>query len=148
MKKLFLILLLPLSLYSQSTQEQIDSLRYYMHLELNEYRAEHNSQNLEISDTLNELAQAWAKTMYETGEFKHSKLGYGENIFSGPEYVETWKEFSHWTLYHWRNSPGHNKNLIDYEYNQVGYGFYKGYAVQIFNVVKESKNISWYKVFE
>ncbi len=40
MKKLLLILLLPLSVYSQSTQEQIDSLRFYMHKELNEYRAE------------------------------------------------------------------------------------------------------------
>ena len=55
---------------------------------------------------------------------------------------------AHWILYHWKNSSGHNKNLIYYEYNQVGYGFYKGYAVQIFNVVKESKTISWYKVFE
>jgi uncharacterized protein YkwD len=134
MKKLLVILLLPFSLYSQSTLEQIDSLRYYMHLELNEYRAEYRSQKLEISDKLNDFAQNWAVTMYETGEYKHSKRPFnsGENIFLGPEYVETWKEFSYWRLYHWKNSPGHNKNLIWYAYTKVGYGFYKGYAVQIF----------------
>ena len=72
MKNLFfIILLLPLSVYSQSTQEQIDSLRYYMHIDLNEYRSEYNSQKLEISDTLNKLAQLWAETMFKTKEFKH-----------------------------------------------------------------------------
>jgi uncharacterized protein YkwD len=137
MKKLLVILLLPFSLYSQSTQEQIDSLRYYMHLELNEYRAEHRSQKLEISDKLNDFAQNWAETMFKTGEFKHSKRPFnsGENILDGNDYSPTSlisKMKSHWILYHWKNSPGHNKNLIWYAYTKVGYGFYKGYAVQIF----------------
>ena len=139
MKKLLVILLLPFSLYSQSTQEQIDSLRYYMHIELNEYRAEHRSQKLEISDTLNNFAQNWAKTIYETGEFKHSDpskgerpFGTGENCLKRSNYISTCKKFSYWTLYHWKNSPRHNQNLIWYAYTKVGYGFYKGYAVQIF----------------
>ena len=134
MKKLLLILLLPLSVYSQSTQEQIDSLRYYMHMELNEYRAEHRSQKLEISDKLNDFAQNWAETMYKTGEFKHSERPFNsaENILSGNNYISTCKKFSYWTLYHWKNSPRHNQNLIWYAYTKVGYGFYKGYAVQIF----------------
>lgn len=132
MKKLLLILLLPLSVYSQSTQEQIDSLRYYMHKELNEYRAEYKLKSFEISDSLNKLAQSWAETMYETGEYKHSIYGDRENIFLGPEYVETWKEFSYWRLYHWKNSPDHNENLTNNDCTHIGYGFYKGYAVQIF----------------
>ena len=129
-----------------------------MHKELNEYRAEHRSQKLEISDTLNYFAQNWAETMYETGEYKHSDPSKGERPFSSGENILWGNDYSpaqliskkkaHWTLYHWKNSPGHNKNLIYYEYNQVGYGFYKGYAVQILNVFKEPDTNSWYKAFE
>ena len=75
MKKLLLILLLPLSVYSQidfskTPQDNVDSLRYYMHQELNEYRVQNNVKELELSDSLNKLAQSWAKTMFETGDFK------------------------------------------------------------------------------
>jgi len=80
-------LLLPLSVYSQdidfskTPQTSVDSLRYYMHQELNEYRLQNNVNELELSDSLNELAQSWAKTMFETGEFKHSNLyPSGENM--------------------------------------------------------------------
>ena len=132
MKKLFIILLLPLSIYSQSTQKQIDSLRYYMHKELNEYRAEYKLKPLEISDSLNKLAQLWAEKMYNTNEFKHSIYGDRENILSRNNYITTCKEFSYWTLYHWKNSPGHNRNLTNNDCTHIGYGFYKGYAVQIF----------------
>ena len=138
MKKLFLILLLPLSVYSQSTQEQIDSLRYYMHKELNEYRLQNNVNELELSDSLNDLAQSWAKTMFETGKFEHSNIyPSGENILRGNDYSPTQlisKLKAHWKLYHWKESPGHNRNLLKYNYTKVGYGFYKGYAVQMFSI--------------
>ena len=130
--QLYSILLLPLSIYSQSTQEQIDSLRYYMHIELNEYRAEYKLKPLEISDSLNKLAQSWAEKMYNTNEFKHSIYGDRENILSRNKYISTCKEFSYWTLYHWKNSPGHNENLTNNDCTHIGYGFYNGYAVQIF----------------
>ena len=65
MNKLLLILLLPLSVYSQidfskTPQTSVDSLRYYIHQELNEYRLQNNVNELELSDSLNELAQSWA----------------------------------------------------------------------------------------
>ncbi len=132
MKKLLLILLLPLSVYSQSTQEQIDSLRYYMHKELNEYRAEYKLYPFKTSDTLNKLAQLWAETMFKTDEYKHSMYGDRENILMSHDYIRTCKESSHWTLYHWKNSPDHNANLTNNDCTHIGYGFYKGYAVQIF----------------
>ena len=138
MKKLFLILLLPLSVYSQSTQEQIDSLRYYMHKELNEYRLQNNVDKLQIDANANAYAQAWAKTMYRTGNFNHGDIERsdfnGENILSADDYIRTCKESSHWTLWHWKESPGHNKNLLDSDFKKVGYGFYKGYAVQVFQI--------------
>ena len=80
--------------------------------------------------------------MFKTGEYKHSDpskgerpFGTAENILNGNDYSPTRlisKKKAHWKLYHWKNSPGHNKNLIWYSYTKVGYGFYKGYAVQIF----------------
>ena len=125
MKKLFLILLLPLSVYSQSTQEQIDSLRYYMHKELNEYRLQNNVDKLQIDAKANAYAQAWAKTMYRTGNFNHSDIERsdfnGENILWGNDYSPTQlisKLKAHWTLYHWKESPGHNKNLLDSDFKK------------------------------
>ena len=137
MKKLLLILLLPLSVYSQidfskTPQTSVDSLRYYMHQELNEYRLQNNVNELELSDSLNELAQSWAKTMFETGEFKHSNLPYAENIQYGNQHIFTLKEFSYSTLQSWKDSPGHNANLKRSYFIKVGYGFYEGYKVQIF----------------
>ena len=139
MNKLLLILLLPLSVYSQdidfskTPQDNVDSLRYYMHQELNEYRLQNNVNELELSDSLNELAQSWAKTMFETGEFKHSNLyPSGENIQYGSSHIFTLKEFSYWTLQSWKDSPGHNSNLKCNYFIKAGYGFYDSYAVQIF----------------
>ena len=137
MKKLLLILLLPLSVYSQidfskTPQTSVDSLRYYMHQELNEYRLQNNVNELELSDSLNELAQSWAKTMFETGEFKHSNLPYAENISYGNRHIFTLKRFASSKLQSWKDSPGHNANLKRSYFIKAGYGFYDSYAVQIF----------------
>jgi len=138
MKKLLLILLLPLSVYSQdidfskTPQDNVDSLRYYIHQELNEYRLQNNVNELELSDSLNELSQSWAKTMYDTGEFKHSNLPYAENIQYGNRHIFTLKKFSYSTLQSWKDSPGHDANLKRSYFIKVGYGFYEGYKVQIF----------------
>ena len=137
MNKLLLILLLPLSVYSQidfskTPQTSVDSLRYYIHQELNEYRLQNNVNELELSDSLNELAQSWAKTMYDTGEFKHSNLPFAENIQYGGRHIFTLKKFSYWTLQSWKDSPGHDANLKRSYFIKVGYGFYEGYKVQIF----------------
>ena len=138
MNKLLLILLLPLSVYSQidfskTPQTSVDSLRYYMHQELNEYRLQNNVNELELSDSLNKLAQSWAKTMFETGEFKHSNLyPSGENISYGNRHIFTLKEFADSKLQSWKDSPGHNSNLKCNYFIKAGYGFYDSYAVQIF----------------
>ena len=139
MNKLLLILLLPLSVYSKdidfskTPQDNVDSLRYYMHQELNEYRLQNNVNKLELSDSLNELAQSWAKTMFETGEFKHSNLyPSGENCAYGSRHIFTLKKKAHWTLQNWKDSPGHDANLKRSYFIKVGYGFYEGYKVQIF----------------
>ena len=137
MNKLLLILLLPLSVYSQidfskTPQTSVDSLRYYIHQELNEYRLQNNVKELELSDSLNELAQSWAKTMFETGEFKHSNLPYAENISYGNRHIFTLKRFASSKLQSWKDSPGHNANLKRSYFIKAGYGFYDSYAVQIF----------------
>jgi len=130
MKKLLIILLLPLSLYSQ-TRVQIDSLRYYIHHDLNEYRLKYNLDTLELLEDINQKAQEHAEWMYNTERFEHSKK-YIENIQYGSDKIFTLKLFSYWTLQGWKESPGHNRQMLWEDYKKVGYGFYKGYAVMMF----------------
>ncbi len=50
----------------------------------NTYRATHNSPNINISDSLNTSAQAWAEKIASSGEFEHStnRNNVGENIYA------------------------------------------------------------------
>lgn len=145
MKKLFLvILLIPLLGYSQireymntTMQENLDSLRYYINDFENQYRVKFNSQKLVLDEELNKLAQEHAKWMFETGKFEHSKVAkeknLAENILLGTDKMFTLKQFANAILQGWKDSPGHNRNLIWYSYAHVGYGFYNGYAVMMFD---------------
>lgn len=137
MKKLLLILLLPLSVYSQSKQLTIDSCVNIMHKLVNEHRVANGESILSLSDSLIELAQSRAEYMYKTGEYNHIDHdgSYRENIAKGRDvnmsftlYKGVWNSF-----YAWKNSPGHNKQMLRDWHIEAGYGFYKGYSVQIFS---------------
>lgn len=136
MKKL-LIILLPITIFSQSTQTDIDSLRYYMHNELNVYRISMNLDTLEICDDINKKAQYWAEQMYKNKNFKHSTIyPDGENIFMGINQRMNYKDQAIDILNEWKISPGHNRNILYPKNIKIGYGFYKGYAVQMFKHAK------------
>ena len=136
MKKLLLILLLPLSVYSQSKQSTIDSCVNIMHKLVNEHRVSNGESILTLSDSLTELAQSRAEYMYKTGEYNHIDHdgSYRENIGAGANLTryftlydgvyDTFKGLCH--------SPGHNKQMLRDWHIEAGYGFYKGYSVQIF----------------
>ena len=136
MKKLLLILLLPLSVYSQSKQSTIDSCVNIMHKLVNEHRVANGESILTLSDSLTELAQSRAEYMYKTGEYNHVDLGVTicENGGAGADLAR------YFTLYDgveacfnsWKTSPGHNKQMLMDWHIKAGYGFYKGYSVQIF----------------
>lgn len=134
MKKLLLILLLPLSVYSQSKPSTIDSCITIMHKMVNDHRVANGESVLTLSDSLTELAQSRAEYMYKTGEYNHVDGVYNENICHGRDvymsftlYKGVWNKFNCW-----KTSHGHNKNMLFELNEEAGYGFYKGYAVQLY----------------
>ena len=135
MKKLLLILLLPLSVYSQSKQSTIDSCITIMHKMVNDHRVSNGESILTLSDSLIKLAQSRAEYMYKTGEYNHVDGVYRENIGHARDinmsltlYKGIYNIFNGLT-----HSPGHNKQMLRDWHTKVGYGFYKGYIVQIFS---------------
>jgi|19_taG_2_1085344.scaffolds.fasta_scaffold00730_12 uncharacterized protein YkwD len=139
MKKLLIILLLPLSVFSQSRKSQIDSAVVIMHQLVNEYRIENRLDTLELSDDLTKKAQAHAEWMYYN-KYEHSltakQEGLAENCLEAAPYDFYFKMSTrHWVnadLNLWKNSPGHNSNLLEIRISKFGFGTYKGYSVQLF----------------
>tara|TARA_Y100000389_G_scaffold128233_1_gene125633 strand:- start:2216 stop:2635 length:420 start_codon:yes stop_codon:yes gene_type:complete len=138
MKKLFLvILLIPILGYSQSRKSTIDSCVTITHKLVNEHRVKHRSEPLILSDTLTKLAQARAEYMYKTGEYNHDGMPKGcsgENIGDGRDF-DLYFELPFivaQTVDGYSNSAGHNENMLFYAWTESGYGFYKGYTVQLF----------------
>ena len=128
MKKVIILLLLPITIFSQSTNNEINvAVKKHLQL-LNEYRLENNVNELKLDVKLCNLAQTWAKHMYDTDNFVHSNYNYYENIY----YTSFIENIALQSLNGWKNSPGHNENMLK-SHNLVGIGFYKGYAVQIFD---------------
>jgi uncharacterized protein YkwD len=148
MKKLItlLIVLLSISGYSQSEKSQIDSAVVIIHQLTNEYRVGYRLDTLELSEDLNKRAQSHAEWMYNTKRLEHTKEDIGENILKGAVWnsYNTYQPTKQWvivTLDGWKVSAEHNKNILLYEYDQVGYGFYLGYSVMMFD--KKFTESSW-----
>ena len=134
MKKLFIILLLPLSVYSQTEKSTVDSMRVIFFELLNQHRIDNGLDTLIISDTHNEEAQSRAKYMYDTGDYSHNKAESPENIASARDIsmqldfkIGVFRIFNSW-----KKSPGHNRNYLNPRYTHVGFGSYKGYSVVVF----------------
>ena len=147
MKKLITLLLVLVTLngYSQSEKSQIDSAVVIIHQLTNEYRGEYGLDTLELSEDLNKKAQAYAEWMYKTKRFEHSKNNV-ENCHKGAIWNShnTYQPTKQWvivTLDSWKSSPDHNKHVLLPKYDQVGYGFYLGYAVMMFD--KKFTESSW-----
>ena len=109
-----------------------------MHKLVNEHRIKNAKSSLILSDSLTKLAQERAEYMYKTGEYNHDGMPKGcsgENIGDGRDFKYSF------TLSHavqiefisYSNSPGHNENMLYNWHTEAGYGFYKGYTVQLFN---------------
>ena len=127
-------MLLPLSVFSQTVP--VDSCKIIMHRLLNEYRVENGSGVLILDDTLTQLAQKWAKHMYDVDKLYHSNYGYAENCLSYGR--NKWLYFENQQgvkviLSAWELSSAHNENMLNPIHKKVGYGFYDGYYVQLFS---------------
>lgn len=138
MKKLLIILLLPISIFSQSRKSQIDSAVVIMHQLVNEYRIENRLDTLELSEDLNKKAQSHAEWMYHNKKLEHSLSSQqermAENCLQGGYFFSwlTLEESVRKTLAVWKESPGHNANLLELRISKFGFGTYMGYSVQMF----------------
>jgi len=137
MKKVLIILLLPLSIYAQTDPAEIDSAVYVMHEVVNKYRLLNNVNTLELDTMMCRLAQNHAIWMYNN-EFKHSDLPYWENCTKHSGVSENfWRKSIKQSImpkfYSLIYSPAHNTNMLNSRFYQAGYGFYRGMHVQLFN---------------
>ncbi|QCB27378.1 CAP domain-containing protein [Corynebacterium endometrii] len=86
---------------------------------INEYRRSKGLKPCTPSAKLNADSTRWAQTMNRTQRFEHSGYpGVGENIAFGASPSRAFDQ--------WRNSPGHNRNMLDSRMRTCGVGFAKG----------------------
>jgi len=106
-----------------------------MHKLVNEHRIKNGKSSLILSDSLTKLAQARAEYMYKTGEYNHVDGVYNENASDGRDfkYSFTLSHAVSQTVYVFSKSPRHNKNMLFDLHTAAGYGFYKGYVIQLFD---------------
>lgn len=106
-------------------QDVSGGLREGIISEINGYRTAHGLGTLAPNPGLDGEAQAWADRLAARDEVVHNtaliQRGHGENIVSAGTYcgaaclVDLWK-----------NSPGHNENLLDPGYRSAGIGIAYG----------------------
>ncbi len=133
MKKLLIILLFPISIFSQYIPGEdtiiVDPIKY-MHELLNEYRVENGLDTLALDTNRIRLAQEWAEYLDTTNQFYHSDNG-AENCAYGARFTSDMRQIKA-ILQNWKQSPGHNKNLLYPSHNIVGYGYHGNIKVMLF----------------
>lgn len=108
-------------------QQGIDRSNYVAMF--NEYRQSHGLNPLEFTNDLERIAEL--RLVEIQAHFSHySKGNYNEylaeNIVVGVSNNEE-------ALSVWKNSLGHNANMLDREYRNTGYAMGDGYAIQVFS---------------
>lgn len=100
-------------------QKNANSEQTAMLKRINDYRRSKGLAPCTPSAKLNADSTRWAQTMNRTQRFVHSGYpGVGENIAFGPSASRAFDQ--------WRNSPGHNRNMLDSRIRTCGVGFAKG----------------------
>ncbi len=85
---------------------------------VNQHRIAHGVAPLTMNESLNSGSKSWSYTMSRTGNFVHSSGGnYAENIYWASNIRPASLIFESW-----KNSPGHNRNMLDTRYSQIGVG--------------------------
>jgi uncharacterized protein YkwD len=93
--------------------------------QINELRAGLGLAPLVRIAPMDDDARNWSRTMDLTGDFRHSALGYGENIAwwsAGYASPESAAEKMHEL---WVNSSGHYANMTNPNYRTMGVGFWR-----------------------
>ena len=117
-----------------TANSDIDSEERALLTLLNDYRAERGISRLTMSETLNRAASWKSQHMASNGYFSHDDIGLGrpfrdrlrdcgydyntwmaENIGAGSETAAE-------TFAQWRESAGHNANMLNPDFNAIGIG--------------------------
>lgn len=107
----------------------------------NEYRAEVSKSNLTLNDDLCKAATMRAIEMYYADYYAHNRAD-GRSCFEfdcfnlfnsyGGENIAFGYTTASSVCEGWRNSEGHYANMISDNYTEVGFGYFNGYWVQMF----------------
>ncbi|ANE03071.1 CAP domain-containing protein [Corynebacterium crudilactis] len=88
---------------------------------INKHRAAHGVAPAQIRTDLMENSKRWSQTMSREDNFRHSGQNVAENIFWASNSVGAEKTFTSW-----KNSPGHNRNMLNGNYSVMGIGIVYG----------------------
>lgn len=115
-----------------SAGTSIDTQEQRMLELINDHRADHGVGPLALSNTLTKAATWKAQHMAGNDYFAHDDpgtgrdfvdrirdCGYGYNTWLG-ENIAAGHESAEETFDQWRNSPGHNANMLNDDYNAIG----------------------------
>jgi len=97
----------------------------------NEYRLSHGLNALLFTDDLNRIAELRLAELQV--DYSHSSVGnYNLHLAENINMISFGPLSDSDTLSSWKNSPGHNANMLDPTYRYTGYASGGGYAVQVF----------------
>lgn len=96
---------------SDTTQLEVELLNL-----VNQHRIANGKAPARIDETLMKNSRDWSLTMGSTRNLVHSGQNVAENI-----YLSGWEGNAREIFEAWKNSPGHNKNMLG-NYSQMGVG--------------------------
>ncbi len=98
--------------------------------------------NLVLNDKLNNVAQKYAKLMYEKKHFSHTSpdgtsffkriYNWWYKWYSVGENIARWQKTVKTVMSSWMNSAGHKANILNKKFKQIWIWYYKWYWVQDF----------------
>jgi uncharacterized protein YkwD len=126
-----IVLALAFGLPTPRAAEALDSEEQAFLVQLNDYRAQNGLVPLQINETLNGVARWMANDMATKNYFSHTdslgrdpfarmdQLGYAYNTWRGENLVAG-TETAPYAFQMWKDSPGHNANMLGANYTVVG----------------------------
>lgn len=107
------------------------SLNGYIYI-FNNYRVDNGLNKLIFSDDLNRIAQLRLEELYS--DYSHNSAGnYNKHLAENIAWISFGGLSNEDALDMWRNSPGHNANMLNSSYKYTGYAIGGNYAVQVFS---------------
>lgn len=95
---------------SEAVEQELISL-------INQHRVNNGVAPVEVSVSLMDSAKNWSNTMAQSNRLYHSGQNVDENIIRG-----THKHNSLDLFESWKNSPGHNRNMLNPRHKTFGVG--------------------------